>query len=264
MINNLTAHYFVCKEQYKKLYREFKELKQEFVIKTQFNGFCLFCGKLCTEKVCTLCLKNNFLKSELTLINANNELKFQLEIFEAYNLKSKHYEKYNFESKGSCFEIFNTEILLKKFKLNKYFKTFYGENEKTEKFFLDFENIYNIYNFKILNKKKTYFFKEKQVYTSYKSRISLSKMKLLNTYLFEIFNNLKNKVNMEDQLSFYKNRIDHKINIIDEQIETNDKNLKNAIKNDQFDDAKAFKEVNDLLWYNKKELEKRKWELNFK
>ena len=56
---------------------------------------------------------------------------------------------------------------------------------------------------------------------------------------------------------FYKNRIQYKLKMIDEQIEINNANLNIALENSEIGDIKAFTEINKMLWETKEDLMKK-------
>lgn len=265
MINNLTPHFKICKEQYKTIQTELKTLKQEFALKTPYQGICIFCGKLCSEKVCDLCKKNNFLSSEIFLLHKNDQFEREMRFLDRINLKTKHYEEYNFETRGSMYAIFDINNLFNEAKKKICFLCNKNENENLslENKYEAFTDSFDIYNFNVIHKKQIYYFDTPQEYQPMKFRVSLKKLSLLNKEIFEVFENYKNKVINQNTIDFYKNRIQYKLKMIDEQIETNTANYKKAVEREQIDDVKAFKEIIDVLWENKEDLMKKQTDLDF-
>ncbi|ORD93634.1 hypothetical protein ECANGB1_1850 [Enterospora canceri] len=255
MINDLTTYYKIYQQQYAKLHKETIKMKCDFVINTQFKGFCLLCGVLCTEKVCQKCNKYNLTQAELCVINRNDKFDEEIAQIDDANMENRRYYSYGFDHLGSKYnafdvcKLYNKSMVVCSYVLDWLFTADTIESEEL----FDNSNIESIYNYTLLDKNNAYNFSTTM--DPIKFRISFNKMRILNSDLHQIFINYKNRVQREQNITFYQNRIKYKIKMINEQIDQNINNLNKAIENNQIDDAREFMKINEKLTEFKKDLQ---------
>ena len=253
MINDLTAYFRIYQLEYHQYRKITIDLKQEFVKRTSYSGYCVFCGQLNANKVCNKCMQYNLNCPELVILNRNERYIHEIELIEKMNVYIKQYPAYDFKKYGSQY-FFNISQL--------FHQIGYKSKQETHYKIIISDEIVNIYNFIVYDDESIYMFHPSQdTFLLRFDKIQFDKLKKVNFDLYVIFTHYKTKKTIEYLNNFYVKRIERKIKLIDEQIESNLQNLKTATINQHTDDIKAFNDINFKLCEFKEDLLRKK--LNF-